>query len=131
MRIISHRKTIHSVSYNHLFSWVDNTDSGFSFDCDKEGNVLQGKFGPAADNYRKCKDGTYNVIDKGIVEYSHHYNEPAVGECNHCQKEVVLSRFTNTCECNMDYNMSGQELACRSQWGEETGESLSDILTIP
>ena len=52
----------------------------------------------------------------------------AVGACNGCGSEVVLSGFTNTCDCGKDYNMSGQELAPREQWGEETGESVADIL---
>lgn len=43
---------------------------------------------------------------------------------------VTLQGFTNTCDCGADYNGSGQRLAPRSQWGEETGESVSDILDI-
>ncbi len=50
-----------------------------------------------------------------------------LGRCV-CGKEVALLKFTNTCECGKDYNMSGSLLANRSQWGEETGESVSDIL---
>ncbi len=45
-----------------------------------------------------------------------------------CGQEVYCSGFTNTCDCGRDYNHAGQQLAPRSQWGEETGESLSDIL---
>jgi hypothetical protein len=56
--------------------------------------------------------------------------EPAVGACNRCGAHVTLSGFTNTCRCGADYNMSGQELADRSQWGEETGESVADILSV-
>jgi len=56
--------------------------------------------------------------------------EPAIGRCS-CGKEVELAGFTNTCDCGADYNSSGQLLAPREQWGEETGESLSDILMIP
>jgi len=41
---------------------------------------------------------------------------------------VTCSGFTNTCRCGADYNMSGQQLAPRSQWGEETGETADDIL---
>lgn len=41
---------------------------------------------------------------------------------------MVCRSFTNTCECGADYNMSGQMLAPRHQWGEETGESADDIL---
>ncbi len=46
-----------------------------------------------------------------------------------CGEELVCARFTNTCSnCGSDFNMSGELLADRSQWGEETGESVSDIL---
>jgi hypothetical protein len=41
---------------------------------------------------------------------------------------VVLDGFTCPCECGADYNSSGQLLSHRSQWGEETGESASDIM---
>lgn len=51
-----------------------------------------------------------------------------VGLCDHCGKEVELYSFTNTCDCGADYSISGQRLAPRSQWGEETGESYSDIV---
>jgi hypothetical protein len=53
--------------------------------------------------------------------------QPAVGVCA-CGAHVELDRFTNTCECGRDYNSSGQLLAPREFWGEETGESVSDIL---
>lgn len=40
-----------------------------------------------------------------------------------CGETLDLSAFTNTCaRCGRDYNSMGQELAPRSQWGEETGE---------
>lgn len=47
-----------------------------------------------------------------------------------CGQEVYCSGFTNTCECGADYNHAGQLLAPRSQWGEETGESVADILSV-
>ena len=52
-----------------------------------------------------------------------------IGEC-HCGRHIYLDSFTNTCECGADYNSAGQELAPRSQWGEETGESVQDILDV-
>jgi len=56
--------------------------------------------------------------------------EPAVWKCD-CGTELLCEDFTNTCEkCGADYNQSGQRLAPREQWGEETGESLSDILSV-
>ena len=45
-----------------------------------------------------------------------------------CGETVECSAFTNTCECGRDYNWSGQLLAPRSQWGEETGEHWSDCI---
>ncbi|GAH70438.1 unnamed protein product [marine sediment metagenome] len=47
-----------------------------------------------------------------------------------CYRPRGCEGFTNTCECGADYNSAGQLLASRSQWGEETGESLTDILNI-
>ena len=68
-----------------------------------------------------------------ILQRRHHEyrGSPAIGKCDECNQTVELSGFTNTCDCGADYNMSGQRLAGREQWGEETGESLSDILNIP
>lgn len=46
-----------------------------------------------------------------------------------CGDELLCTGFTNTCpHCGDDYNMSGDLLAPRDQWGEETGESVADIL---
>lgn len=48
-----------------------------------------------------------------------------------CGARVALVGFTNGCDCGRDYNRSGQLLAPRSQWGEETGEHPADIERIP
>lgn len=48
-----------------------------------------------------------------------------------CGEELECTKFTNTCpECGTDYSTSGQQLAPRDQWGEETGETEADILAI-
>jgi len=53
--------------------------------------------------------------------------DPVVVKC--CGHEIRCVAFTNTCSvCGADYNMSGQRLAPRSQWGEETGETAEEIL---
>jgi hypothetical protein len=53
--------------------------------------------------------------------------EPKVIVC--CGDKLELPDFTNTCpHCGSDYNWSGQLLAPREQWGEETGEHWSDAL---
>jgi hypothetical protein len=46
-----------------------------------------------------------------------------------CGEWLLCAGFTNTCSsCGTDFNMGGQMLAPREQWGEETGESVADIL---
>ncbi len=70
-------------------------------------------------------------IDNDGREYVNNWVECAIGKCD-CGAHVDLDGFTCTCErCGTDYNQSGQRLAPREQWGEETGEHLSDILRIP
>lgn len=59
-----------------------------------------------------------NSVSEGMrITYS---RVTVVVECM-CGKEVECRNFTNTCECGQDFNFSGQEIASRSQWGEETG----------
>lgn len=69
-----------------------------------------------------------------IIARAHHVDEgetvrrvPAIGQCD-CGEKVVLAGFTNSCQCGRDYNSAGQELAPRSQWGEETGEHWSECI---
>jgi hypothetical protein len=40
--------------------------------------------------------------------------------------EIDPRDFTTTCECGADFNGSGDRLAPREQWGEETGEHWMD-----
>ena len=81
--------------------------------------------------YDKNKDyGCLNllkVLDSGNYQikefdYDYMYRVPATLKC--CDTWLELSRFTNTCsKCGTDYNESGQQLASRVFWGEETGET--------
>lgn len=130
MKIIRDRHYVEVTKYDLIYKWNDCPGAGFGFDCDAKGNVDIEAMNPAArENYEKCKSGEYDVRLIGVTSYDNSYWEPAVGLCNHCGSEVHLDGFTNTCEkCETDYNMSGQELAPREYWGEETGEHWSDCL---
>jgi hypothetical protein len=132
LKIIKRRERIESTTYRRFFQRVGcSPGTGLSFDCDSQGNVYEDELQQAArDNLRLALNRSDRYHDEGVQEFRHSYVEPAVGLCNHCGSEVELFGFTNTCECGTDYNMSGQELASRSQWGEETGEHLADILRI-
>lgn len=70
-------------------------------------------------NYlRVLESGEYEL---GYYENEFFYWESAKIKC--CDVWLSLGKFTNTCDkCGADYNGSGQLLASRSQWGEESGE---------
>ena len=132
MQISRRRERKEETTYSLYFERISLPGSGFSFPCDKDGKVFEKDLHPCAlTNYQNLVAGKEEGYKAGEITSSvHRHVEPAVGLCNHCNKEVPLHGFTNTCECGTDYNMSGQELAPREQWGEETGESLSDILGV-
>jgi hypothetical protein len=112
--------------YTRMFDWRDGRGGGFSFPCDAEENLLRQTPG---EHYEKCLDGTYDVVDRGVVSWVETYVEPAAIRCA-CGREVELGHFTNTCPCGRDYNWNGSLLATREQWGDETGETLAEILRI-
>lgn len=129
MKIIRKRAHKTVLSFNRVFHWVDSPGSGFVFHCDEKGNVALTEGNRTS--FEKCLklSKTGQIIDNGIERLEHSYVEPAIGNCP-CGNAIVLDGFTNSCSCGRDFNMSGQELAPREQWGEETGESLSDIYRI-
>ena len=68
------------------------------------------------------------IATKGKIErWTSQYRWPKIIQC--CENgQVELSNFTNTCRsCGADYNSSGQLLAPRHMWGEETGEHCTEI----
>lgn len=115
----------------------DDPSKGFAFPCTKNGDLVDDhqmvilgtvtRF-PWYKNYLACVNGENNTIFDGIVERQHSWWEPSVIECEQCSAEVVLDHtMINICDCGAEYNMSGQLLAPHDQWGEETGETYSDI----
>lgn len=101
--------------------------NGCMFDCDAAGSLVT----PERHAQRLAELARDEAYDApAVVSFVHRWTTPAAVRCR-CGAEVELHGFTNACECGIDYNMSGQELAPREQWGEETGEDLGDILRIP
>jgi hypothetical protein len=107
------------------FESLETPGSGYSFDCNEAGTPIF-KNESARVNYERVKDDpTYKKVGVNVETWT--YAIPTLGKCD-CGREVVLEGFTCPCECGRDYNSSGQLLAARSQWGEETGETAADIL---
>ena len=63
-----------------------------------------------------------------ILVYREHENgTPGLMQCDCGRKiEIYDHRDLHCGKCGRDYNSAGQQLADRSQWGEETGETAMD-----
>jgi len=79
--------------------------------------------------YRCCQGGVKSALR---VERQDDLRwECSTVEVKCCGVWLLCDEFTNTCpRCERDYNGSGQLLAPRSQWGEETGETAADVLRV-
>lgn len=126
IEIITPRHRVERIERRRTFEWDDCPGAGFSFDLDNNGEIIVTD--DNRENVELCLAGE-GVTSLGIEEIDMSYTEDAVGKCS-CGRKVVLttSRAGNDCGCGRIYNSFGQELAPRSQWGEETGETYSDIV---
>jgi hypothetical protein len=101
------------------YHWSHNRWAGFSFDCDSQGKVAE-----PSENLISCQDGTFDVVFEGIKDRSYQVFEPDAGTCD-CGRTVYLEGDFGhgiDCKCGRIYNLSGQELAPRSQWEENWNE---------
>ena len=130
----------------HDFEHV-GTDGGFSFDVNEHGepisdsgdgnfnapagmeNYIRAILGPewAPTGYEDEVPSEFKIVNLGIVTTTYQRRIYREGECN-CGRKVYLERFTNACSCGLDYDTSGNVLAPREFWGEETGEHWSVCL---
>lgn len=133
MHIIKRSKRVRERHFRLAFDYEGEQGWGFSFPCDEHGNVDVASLQPAGrEAYAACLAGEVvttagprRMVARGVQSWERSYTEPAEGKCE-CGRIVQLDAFTNPCDCGRDYNMSGQKLAPREQWGEETGEHWSD-----
>ena len=130
---IQQRKTVVETIYFHNFDYAGDTGSGYSFEVTESGELAEPN-DAAIENLAKClsgQDERGQIIDKGIHKHERQYREPAVLLCNCGQHVELWSSWANGCEkCGQEYNGSGQELASRSQWGYETGETQADFINM-
>lgn len=123
MEIIKHSEVYDVVEFRREF--VKNGEVHYSFDCDRHGEPSS-LSEVAQKSWTLCTT-TGEYSDMGVRRYENTVRECAEGKCD-CGRIVYLSDFTNPCECGRDYNMSGQQLAPRSFWGEETGEHWTECV---
>jgi len=146
MKIIQERGRETGFHHYHVFSDPETNEQRYSIQVNQDGTLHHWEEG----NYRhkpedpltmrewreqnfadiKAEAAQGLLRDVGIKQMSFTFAVPKIGLCD-CGTQVELERFTNTCDgCGTDYDSSGNGLAPRSQWGEDTGESLGDILMI-
>jgi len=132
MEIISPRERKTHVEYCLRFKHLDDTNSGYSFPCDEHGLIDIMSLAPdGLDNWKLCNapENPENVGPAVFEKDEWQYWQDAIGKCE-CGREVVLyNQFYNSCDCGALYNNFGQRLAPIEQWGEETGESLADMMS--
>lgn len=59
------------------------------------------------------------------------YREPMIIKCSCGSRLELWSSWANPCDrCHREWNSDGSELAPRSQWGEETGETQADFIGL-
>src|SRR5262245_6611407 len=109
---------------NHMLNFDRKAEpgSGYSFPCDAAG-VLEPLGEIAQESYAYCLAHPEEFDPPHIRTWTNTYRQPAVLLCD-CGTEVELyNPLTNSCSgCSLEYNMSGQRLAPRSQWEDRWDE---------
>lgn len=115
---IVHPKPYLVEDYRLSFEWPHTPGSGYGFECDKNGNVDLENMNPAAlESLANCLF-VFDINFVGIEDYSRVVEDPSHGICD-CGRTVYLNYDYGhgiDCDCGRIYNLSGQELAPRSQW---------------
>lgn len=126
--LIRERSVRFETAYELEFATVSGSGSYLCFPCDKDGKPTITN-PAAAENYRAVMAGERPDLQDGRVRTLNiRIAEPAAVRCD-CGAVVELySTWANACDaCGREYNGSGQTLAPREQWGEETGETQADF----
>ena len=123
MEIITQREAKTEKHHNRDFATGEG--SGYSFPCSKEGVIATPEHPEGRENLRKCLAGELDVEDEGVVSWTNHWTESAVGKCS-CGREVVLSDpLDNSCDCGLCYNSGGQQVVpsweCDAQGNPDDG----------
>jgi len=130
-RVIRYREREHKTVYSMVFPHDPNATNypprggWYGFDADENGFVDRDALNPTArENFDYC----CLMRPWGWLEsWQEEYTVPGLMKCD-CGGELEMWRpgADIHCKCGRSYTSSGQLLALRSQWGEETGETAAD-----
>lgn len=126
--IKNYRRGHHEDIKEYHIVFFTATGGEFSFPCTKAGHLKRkGLNSAAVENLRKIEAGEFCTVRRKFFDYSRTYYHSPQGKC--CDQWMDLGSFINTCDiCDADYDSNGSRLSDRQFWGEETGETLADIL---
>lgn len=120
MIIKSERKRVGKIDYSHEYVYKNDRYSGFTFPCNRHGDLLNLTPEAIANYERVTNDDRLKYL--GIIQNDHSWVEPAIGICDSCGSDVVLiSQYcgaTSCDKCGAWYNLSGQRLNPPEQWQE-------------
>ena len=125
VKIISERERVRHVEYRREFQGIGQPEgSGFSFPCDKEGNLkIDDEFYECwKKNYDFCVSSPEKFIDRGTVEDSWTYMENAKALCSCGETIELYDGYMGACDCpncGQWYNLSGQALRNPRYWEED------------
>lgn len=97
-----------------------NSEGGYAFPCDENGNVLPTINRQARKNYEWCKAHEELFSRIFVDTRSRVVTDPAHGKCK-CGRDVYLvNEYMGACRCDCGkwYNLFGQELLPPEQWEE-------------
>ena len=126
------REPVETTLHELVFKLEDGQGSAFAFECDEHGHIYRDRLPRLAlHNLDLCLQGEVDgyTVRRGVVRsHIQSYIADGGGTCV-CGAHVTLhSSWANSCEgCGREYNSFGQLLADRAFWGEETGESVTDM----
>jgi hypothetical protein len=129
--IIRPRRVRHEDEYCMVWDSLEYPGSGYSFPCDAAGVIDTESLNPAArENLMRLNhDWRGHYTAPSLECRRHRIVDDAIIKCECCGHRIQLySTWANGCDhCHAEYNGSGQRLADRCQWGEETGETAADL----
>lgn len=120
-KMLSERQIKTVKEYKREFQRIGEPENcGYSFPCHADGSLdTEDQFYDCwKDNYDYCLANPDKYEDRGVIENSWTYCEPAVGQCS-CGCEVILSRDVSCNGCGQWYNAFGQALVDPKYWEED------------
>ena len=118
-KTIHARELKHHVEYCRDFTLRKDPVGGFSFPCDKSGNLLKDDINYQTwyPNYLFCVQHPEIYLDNGVVKNEWDYTRPEEVKCS-CGQVFFLENVTVCPKCGQWYNGFGQSLKDPVEWGD-------------